>query len=114
VFPGGKAWPGRDTDHSSPSSAKSSMNRSYTSSLPWRQHGGSGIGLLYSTHMTLSSVFVCEISGSRGGEYEDDRLLGYSDVYSSAITTDYTALYPRSLSCSVSLADSVFYNRLMN
>jgi hypothetical protein len=35
-FPGGKAWPGRDTDHLVP---RLSMSRSYTSSHPMCLHG---------------------------------------------------------------------------
>jgi hypothetical protein len=33
-FPGGKARPGRDADHSPPSSAEVKKERSYTSSAP--------------------------------------------------------------------------------
>jgi hypothetical protein len=38
-FPRGKSWPGRDADHSPPSSAKVVMSRSYTSSPPKRLQG---------------------------------------------------------------------------
>jgi hypothetical protein len=38
-FPGGKARPGRDADRSPPSSPRSRMNRSYTSSPPKRLRG---------------------------------------------------------------------------
>jgi hypothetical protein len=39
---GGKAWPGRDTDHSPHLVPRSRMSRSYTSSLPWRLNDGRG------------------------------------------------------------------------
>jgi hypothetical protein len=38
-FPGGKARPGRDADHSPPLVPRSWMSRSYTSSPPKRLHG---------------------------------------------------------------------------
>jgi hypothetical protein len=38
-FPGGKARPGRDADHSPPLVPRSRMSRSYTSSPPKRLHG---------------------------------------------------------------------------
>jgi hypothetical protein len=38
-FPGGKARPGRDVDHSTPFSAEVKYERSYTSSSPMRLHG---------------------------------------------------------------------------
>jgi hypothetical protein len=39
---------------------------------------------------------ICEILGSRSGEYEDDGIVGYSTMSSSLV--DYTVLYPRKLS----------------
>jgi hypothetical protein len=44
---GGKARPGRDADHSPLLVPRSRMSSSYTSSLPWCLHGGSGAVLLY-------------------------------------------------------------------
>jgi hypothetical protein len=44
-FPGGKARPGRNADHS-PRLAPKLMSRSYTFSPPWRLHGGSATVLL--------------------------------------------------------------------
>jgi hypothetical protein len=38
-FPGGKARPGRDANHSLHLVPRLSMSRSYTSSLPMRLHG---------------------------------------------------------------------------
>jgi hypothetical protein len=37
-LPGGKAWPGRDADHSPHLVSRSRMSRSYTSSPPKRLH----------------------------------------------------------------------------
>jgi hypothetical protein len=46
-FPGGKARPGRDADHSPHLVPRSEMSRSYTSSSPCSLHGGSGTALLW-------------------------------------------------------------------
>ena len=45
VFPGGKDWPGRDADHSPPSSA-AVMEVNYTSTHPL-DHTGPATGSLY-------------------------------------------------------------------
>jgi hypothetical protein len=54
-FPGGRARPRRDADHSPPSSAKLKM-RSYTSSPPRRHHGVAG--QLYFLQIIASSIFI--------------------------------------------------------
>jgi hypothetical protein len=82
--------------------------------------------VLFRFDMKLSSIYTfCDISGSHCGEYEDDRLLGYSAVSSrwsyrtfqrcvlpviigrsshlwnvSLFQWDYTAVYPTRLSSS--------------
>jgi hypothetical protein len=45
-FPGSKARPGRDADHSSPSNAEVKNEQELYSSPTWRLHGGSGAALL--------------------------------------------------------------------
>jgi hypothetical protein len=41
-LPGGKAWPGRDANHSPHPVPRSRMSRSYNSLPPWRLHGVAG------------------------------------------------------------------------
>jgi hypothetical protein len=40
-----------------------------------------------------SVVYFSEISGSQGGKYEDDSLLGYSTLMMEAVCTSETLLY---------------------
>jgi hypothetical protein len=66
-FPGGKARPGRDADHSPPSSVRSRTSRSYTS-LPqvpsWRV-----AGLLYFTLFTIKFIWQrCHVTRQRKGQ----------------------------------------------
>jgi hypothetical protein len=53
------------------------MSRSYTTSPPKRLRACSGTALVF-----YLINFICDISGSHGGEYENDSFLGYSTVYS--------------------------------
>jgi hypothetical protein len=58
-FTGGKAQPGRDADHSSPSSAVVSNEQELYSCPPWRLHGGSGTSyLLAYLHVISRNVRV--------------------------------------------------------
>jgi hypothetical protein len=67
-FPGAKARPGRDADHSPHLVLRSRMSGSYISSPPWRAHGGSGtpftfIYLLRTSNAVQGKVcsFLCYV-----------------------------------------------------
>jgi hypothetical protein len=45
----------------------------------WIYHSPHEIGLIF-LHIITNILVICEISGSRGGEYEDDCLLGFCAV----------------------------------
>jgi hypothetical protein len=69
-FPGGKPRPGRDTDHSPPSSSKVIMSRSSNSSPPCRLHGGCGTALLYFNDFTFVTSNRNEVSSLVADEPE--------------------------------------------
>jgi hypothetical protein len=57
-FPGGKAWPRRDADHSTHLVPRSKTSTSYVSFPPWRLVGDSWRALLYFTLLLLISSLI--------------------------------------------------------
>jgi hypothetical protein len=70
-FPGGKARPGRDADHSLHLVPRSRMSRSYNTSPPCGVHGGSGAAFIFYIWLCTSRhTYVLELYSNRRGMTE--------------------------------------------